>query len=72
MKAHAILQMEQLVVKGCSMPGCTHAEHKEIFVHQRCHPLASLDARYVKGSGVLNLICSECKRPVLDVAVALV
>jgi len=66
MKPYAIPQMEQMVDKGCSTPGCTHTDHKEIFVHQRCHPRASLDARYEKGSGVLNLICSECKLPVLE------
>jgi len=72
MKAHAILQMEQMVAKGCSIPGCTHADHKELYLRQRCHPRAGLDVRYEKGSGVLNILCRECKQPVLNVAVALV
>jgi len=72
MKPFAVPQMEQMIEQGCSVPGCTDKHHDEIFLHQRCHPRAGLDVRYGKGSGVVNIICRECKRPVLDISVALV
>lgn len=27
----------------CQMPGCTHKDHAEVFLTQRCHPSAGVD-----------------------------
>lgn len=72
MKPFTVSQMEQMIEQGCMIPGCDHKDHNEIWVHQRCHPRAGLEARYEKGSAVVNLVCHECKKPVLDVSVALI
>lgn len=71
MKAMAVADLERFVAQGCGVPGCTHKDHKEFFLGQRCHPGAGVDVRYAKGSGVLNIYCHQCKQPVMDVGVAL-
>ena len=71
MKAMAVADLEQMIEQGCGVPGCTHKEHTEIFLVQRCHPGAGVDASYTKGSGVVRILYHRCKQPVIVVAVAL-
>lgn len=71
MKPSTVAEMEQMIERGCSTPGCTHDDHKELFLKQRCHPGGGLDVCYEKGTGVVNVTCRQCKRPVLDIGVAL-
>ena len=71
MKTMALLEMEQLVAQGCSNPECKDCSKDEIFVQQRCHPGTGLDVRYGKGTGVINVLCRECKKPIIDIGVAL-
>lgn len=71
MRKSTVSEMEDMIVRGCSTPGCTHDNHKELFLRQRCHPSAGLDVRYEKGTGVINVTCRQCKLPVLDIGVAL-
>jgi len=72
MKPCSITQLEQMLAQGCAVPGCTDKHHDELYLHQRCHPRAGLGVRYGKGTGVVNIICRECKQPVLDISVALI
>lgn len=72
MKILAVHDLEKMVEQGCMMPGCTHTEHTEVFLTQRCHPGAGLSVRYEKASGVLNLYCKRCDHPVANVSVGLV
>ncbi len=72
MKLLAIPQLEDMVAHGCSVPGCTHADHQQVFIHPKCHPSAGLSVRYERGSGKLNILCRECKQPIVDVSVSLV
>lgn len=67
----AIPELEQSAAQGCSMPNCTH-DHSTLFLTQRCHPKAGLEASYTKGSGVVTLRCIHCKLELVDLAVALI
>jgi len=70
----AIQQLEAMCAAGCSHPNCTcgGGDRSEVFFQPRCHPGSGLDVRYEKASGVLNLTCRTCHRPVCDVAVSLI
>jgi hypothetical protein len=72
MKTLAVSQLEDMVAQGCTMPGCTHTEHNEVFVVQRCHPGAGLNVSYTKGSGMLLIACKVCEAPVVQIGVALI
>ena len=50
---------------GCGQPGCTDIGE---YIHARCHIASGLDARYV--DGILELSCRECKRPIINIAIA--
>lgn len=67
----AIPEMERAASKGCSTPGCNH-DHSVLFLTQRCHPKAGLEASYTKGSGLVTLRCNICKLELADIAVALI
>ena len=71
-KPLAIIELEAMLAEGCQVPGCHHKHPEEIFLNQRCHPVAGLEAGYKKGSGVLRVSCRICHARVTEVAVALV
>jgi len=54
---------------GCGTIGCD-CNDGPFFLGQKCHPRASLEASYESGEGILRIICSQCRRPVANVAVA--
>ena len=62
---------DRALARGCQVPGCDHRGHgalAEIYLHQRCHAGAGLEACY--RDGLLLLACQHCKTPVALVAVA--
>ena len=54
----------------CSVPGCTHEDHSQMFVHGSCHPRAGLVASYHLARGSLALYCKQCSKLVAEIAVA--
>ena len=66
-----MLYKEQLDQMRCTTIGCDHSLHSDlVFVNPRCHDSAGVDFCYDHQSGSLWIVCHECKRPVLGVAVA--
>lgn len=63
--------LERLVERGCSNPGCT-SPHTELFVHANCHPEDGVDVCYKKGSSRLLITCRTCHKYIVEIAVGLV
>lgn len=51
--------------KGCHC-GCAE---DIMFIHARCHPQAGLWAAYEKRTGLLTILCKECRAEVVTVRV---
>ena len=63
------LAMDRIFARGCGVEGCGHDHGSEpMFIHQRCHPGAGLEASYAKG--VVVIACLRCKSPIVSVKVA--
>ena len=62
--------LDRLVSGGCSMAGCDHANHGQMFLHPACHVGGRIEVSYRLGSGRLLIACRECKKPIGYVAVA--
>lgn len=60
--------LDTMAMEGCGTPGCLHSTHTFWF-HSRCHPGKGVETSYTHGSGVLEMVCRECKRPVARIAV---
>jgi hypothetical protein len=65
-----MLTRTQLDRAQCSTPGCTHEDHREMFLHAKCHLDAGLTVAYNLATGSMLLRCIECGRPIAEVAVA--
>jgi hypothetical protein len=59
--------LDRLALAGCSVPGCAHEDHGEVYLAARCcwgptdyNEGPGLDASYEYGSGVLVLTCRRC------------
>jgi len=64
------MQLDIIAAGGCSTPGCKHEDHGTLYLHQRCHPKAWLEASYTKGTGILRLSCSQCQKTIEEIKVA--
>ncbi len=64
--------IEAALAAGCQVPGCDHAHGplKETHLHQSCHAGTGLAVRYRRDSGILELTCRICSRPVANFALA--
>jgi len=57
-------QMDNIAVRGCTMPGCDHQNHtKEVFLHGKCH-LDEPTQIDIKGQ-VATISCRECYRTIV-------
>lgn len=66
------IELDIITAGGCQHPECKDPLcGNETFLHSQCHPGALLAVRYEKGSGVLNVMCGRCKRPVSNIKVSL-
>lgn len=45
---------------ACGMPGCTHEDHSEVWLHGRCHMSAGTCVMYRRGTGVIVISCRQC------------
>lgn len=54
----------------CAMPGCQHEDHRELYLHARCHPRAGTIARYDMVKGSITILCHKCEKLVAEIAVA--
>lgn len=71
MRAPKILHASDLDPMKCASPDCDHpGGHSELYFAQRCHPGASLEARYVKQDQTLVLSCEACETTVAVLKVA--
>jgi len=70
MNAAYVEDLEKLAKQGCSVPGCTHADHSTVYFHGRCHMQAPVQVSYTKDSGELVITCYQCKHIIAKVAVA--
>jgi hypothetical protein len=61
------LQLNRL---NCEVPGCTHADHRVLFVEQLCHTKAGLMVTYDRIAGTLTCYCKACLEPVVTIVVA--
>lgn len=64
--------LDAALAKGCQVPNCEHSHGPitELYLHQRCHAGAGLEAWYQQGSGIVILHCRVCRKPVVNIAVA--
>lgn len=65
-----ILAREQLDNLKCDDPNCKSDHTAPLFQVAACHPRQGLEVFYVPGSGVLDVQCHVCGRPVARIAVA--
>jgi hypothetical protein len=65
-----LLSREILDRLSCQNPNCTHADHEALYLHAKCHISSPTWAKYVAGSGVLQILCAECNAVVAQIAVA--
>lgn len=60
--------LDDLVAHVCQRPDCQH-ERETVTLDPRCHRGMPTWAVYLHGSGVLNILCSICNRPVAQIMV---
>lgn len=44
--------------------------HERLFLHAACHPSEGTRASYSKSSGILEIACRKCRKPVVQIQVA--
>jgi len=65
------LTADQLDGMQCSTPGCNCGAHDgEMFIHAKCHPSADMEVCYHFTTGQMDIICADCKKLVVSVAVS--
>ncbi len=53
----------------CMVPGCDHTHDAEgLVLTPVCHPRGRTEVSYL--AGVLTIVCGQCKKRVVDIAVA--
>ena len=62
-------QLDAIVAHGCQEPHCKHPEDHALVLAARCHLGQGTDAFYREKSGVLDISCHVCKKPVVSVRV---
>jgi len=67
---HTKVDFDLAAAAGCEVPGCTHKDHDELFLHPKCHPGAGIQVSYKRGAGFMRLCCNRCKRHIVDVLLA--
>ena len=57
-------QMDEVCMRGCQMPGCTHAHlaTDEVWMHQRCHQGAPTVIVMNSENTILSCVCVVCGR----------
>ena len=55
-----ILTQADLASAGCSTPNCGH-DHAALYMTQACHPGAGVEVRYVKATGLAEVMCRICR-----------
>ena len=65
----APLNRSQLDGQKCSVPGCTHEDHRLLYLHGRCHPGAGNEVAYDMVQGAIIIRCKRCKELVAEIAV---
>ena len=68
-KALTQSDLDAMALSGCQLPGCDHSHGGEIYLHGKCHLGGRLEVRYVAFSGMLEVNCRECGRPVAVIKV---
>ncbi len=53
----------------CQCPECK-GKISNMSIQPKCHKGAGLDVAYLGGSGVIEIRCNECGRPIIGVKVA--
>jgi hypothetical protein len=54
----------------CATPGCTHEDHRLIYLHSACHPSVGCRVAYDMARGVVVVRCRRCAKLVAEIAVA--
>lgn len=70
--------LDHIATKGCGNPDCNDETCKTagltpdnpVYLSQRCHPGQGVDVVYWKDANKVRLLCHECERIVLEIAVA--
>jgi hypothetical protein len=55
------LHQSDLKAAQCDQGGCTHEDHKILYLHPTCHK-AQTWTQYDHGDGTLRVECGECGR----------
>lgn len=63
------IELDLMSANGCQCPNC-QSQTSELYLHARCHRAAGVAVKYTKGSGVINILCYKCGKPIADVKVA--
>lgn len=62
--------LDLIIAGGCSNPDCKEKHGDTLDLAQGCHPGAGVAVSYTKGTGLLQISCMACRRPVAkDIAV---
>jgi hypothetical protein len=64
-----IAYREDMDKQGCAFPGCMH-DHSIIYLTGLCHPGSPHKVRYVKATGLLEMMCARCGELILSTPVA--
>jgi hypothetical protein len=54
----------------CAVPGCTHEDHREMWLHGACHRSAGSRVKYDRERGTLIIACRQCEKFIAEIAVA--
>lgn len=61
--------LDKIIDNGCSVPGCKHEHHNQLFLHARCHVDGQTSVAYEKDS-VLRVDCGKCGKLICRIDIA--
>ena len=68
-RPRAPLTQTELDAQGCGTPNCGH-DHSVLWLHGTCHPSMGSRVAYHKATGVLEITCRRCDKPIASIEVA--
>jgi hypothetical protein len=61
--------LDEILARGCSTPGCTHEHHHGLVLSPRCHPGAGQKV-IGRAGGIVEVLCDECEKPIVTLQLA--
>lgn len=70
MKVLSRQDIEAALSHGCDNPNCTHQHDPTLFLTGKCHPGQGVEASVTQGTGVVEIRCFVCHKPIVAIAMA--